>query len=127
MIAAVAFTVQLAIESGHAPDPLRKLERKLIASIETAEKDPLGNDTQVPEGIVCAASCNEHRDEIIDLRDGLLARGDIGALSVYDQNLFRDCDIALGVVRCQPETREKARTRVLRGIRSSAPQGKVKP
>ena len=53
-------------------------------------------------------------DEIIDVRDALLAKGDVASLSVHDQNLYRDCDIALGVVRCRPETREEARSRVSR-------------
>ena len=53
-------------------------------------------------------------DEIIDVRDALLAKGDVASLSVLDQNLYRDCDIALGVVRCRPETREEARSRVSR-------------
>jgi hypothetical protein len=42
LCAAVAFTVQLAIESGHNCEQLRELERELIAGIETAERDPLG-------------------------------------------------------------------------------------
>lgn len=53
-------------------------------------------------------------DEIIDVRDALLAKGDVASLSVHDQNLYRDCDIALGVVRCRPETREEARLRLSR-------------
>ena len=53
-------------------------------------------------------------DEIIDVRDALRAKGDVASLSVPDQNLYRDCDIALGVVRCKPETREEARARVSR-------------
>jgi hypothetical protein len=36
MVAAVAFTVQLAIESGHDAAQLRKLEGALIASIDEA-------------------------------------------------------------------------------------------
>jgi hypothetical protein len=64
------------------------------------------------------APADEDRDQIIDLRDALLAKGDIGALSVLDQNLLRDCDIALGVVRCKSETREEARVRILRKLRS---------
>ena len=40
----------------------------------------------------------------------------VASLSVHDQNLFRDCDIALGDVRCKPETREEARARVSRQI-----------
>lgn len=55
-------------------------------------------------------------DEIIEVRDTLIAKGDIAALSVLDQNLYRDCDIALGVVRCKPETREEARARVSRMV-----------
>ena len=55
-------------------------------------------------------------DEIIEVRDTLIAKGDIAALSVSDQNLYRDCDIALGVVRCKPETREEARARVSRMV-----------
>lgn len=55
-------------------------------------------------------------DEIIDVRDALIAKGDIASLSVSDQNLHRDCDIALGVVRCKPETREEARARVSRVV-----------
>lgn len=51
-------------------------------------------------------------DEIIDVRDALIAKGDLASLSVHDQNLYRDCDIALGVVRCTPATREEARARV---------------
>lgn len=31
-------------------------------------------------------------DEIVDVRDELLAKGDIGTLSVHDQDLFRDSD-----------------------------------
>lgn len=56
-------------------------------------------------------------DEIIDVRDALLAKGDVASLSVHDQNLYRDCDIVLGVVRCKPETREEARARVSRLMR----------
>lgn len=59
-------------------------------------------------------------DQIIDVRDTLLARGDITMLSVHDQNLFRDCDIALGVVRCPPEAREEARERLLRAVKPTA-------
>ena len=55
-------------------------------------------------------------DEIIDVRDALLAKGDVASLSVLDQNLYRDCDIALGLVRCKPETREEARARVSRMV-----------
>lgn len=53
-------------------------------------------------------------DEIVDVRNALLDKGDIASLSVPDQNLYRDCDIALGIVRCKPETREEARARVSR-------------
>lgn len=56
-------------------------------------------------------------DEIIEVRDGLLAKGDLPSLSVHDQNLLRDCDIVLGLVRCQPSTREEARIRVARAVR----------
>jgi hypothetical protein len=55
-------------------------------------------------------------DEIIGVRDALIAKGDLATLSVPDQNLYRDCDIALGVVRCKPETREEARARVSRVV-----------
>ena len=55
-------------------------------------------------------------DEIIDVRDALLAKGDIASLSVADQNLYRDCDIALGVVRSKPETRQEARVRIARVV-----------
>ena len=55
-----------------------------------------------------------NNDEIIDVRDALRAKGDVASLSVPDQNLYRDCDIALGIVRCRPETREEARSRVSR-------------
>lgn len=51
-------------------------------------------------------------DEIIDVRDALILKSDDEPLSVREQNMLRDCDIALGLVRCQPETREEARTRV---------------
>lgn len=63
-------------------------------------------------------------DEIIDVRDVLLARGDIASLSVHDQDLFRDCDIALGVVRCPPQSREEARVRISR-VKNVAPQGEA--
>lgn len=59
-------------------------------------------------------------DEIIDVRDALLAghgKDHVASLSVSDQNLFRDCEIALGLVRCKPETREEARSRVTRQMR----------
>lgn len=59
-------------------------------------------------------------DEIIDVRDGLLAKGDAPSLSVHDQNLLRDCDIALGLVRCKPETREEAVGRVSRSVHAAA-------
>jgi hypothetical protein len=58
-------------------------------------------------------------DEIIGIRDALLVKGAIATLAVHDQNLFRDCDIALGVVRCQPETREEAKVRILRMVTTS--------
>jgi len=61
---------------------------------------------------------NTDRDQIIDLRDTLLTKGALGTLSVLDQNLFRDCDIALGVVRCESKTREEARVRILRELHS---------
>lgn len=53
-------------------------------------------------------------DEIIDVRDGIILKSE--PLSVFDQNLLRDCDIALGLVRCKPETREEARARVTRMV-----------
>lgn len=109
MITAVAFTIQLAIEGGHAPDPLRTLESELINHIRAAKQDPLGSLTTE----------SEDRNQIIDIRDALLAKGD--TLSVPDQNLFRDCNIALGLVRCKSETREEARIRVLRAIHSPTP------
>lgn len=56
---------------------------------------------------------------IIDLRDALIARGKISELSMPDQDLFRDCNIALGLVRCEPQARDEARIRVLCAI--SAP------
>jgi hypothetical protein len=72
------------------------------------------------------APTDEDRDQIINLRDALLAKGDIGALSILDQDLFRDCDIALGVVRCKSETREEARVRILRELRSKVSENEVK-
>ena len=60
----------------------------------------------------------EDRNQIIDLRDALIARSAIGELSMSDQSLFRDCNIALGLVRGEPQTRDEARIRVLRAIRS---------
>jgi hypothetical protein len=65
-------------------------------------------------------------DEIVEVRDSLLAKGEVGALSVQDQDLLRDCDIALGVVRCAPEWREMARARILLAI-SPAPGGSSTP
>ena len=56
-------------------------------------------------------------DAIIDVRDSLLAKGSPGELSVRDQNLLRDCEITLGVVRCRPESREEARDRVARTLK----------
>jgi len=98
MIAAVAFTVQLALESDHEPAPLRALERELIAHIEAV-----------------SPRLWEDPDMIIEVRDTLLAKSS-STLSVPDQNLLRDCDIALGVVRRIPKEREEARTRVLRAF-----------
>lgn len=72
------------------------------------------------------APADEDRDQIIDLRDTLLAKGDIGALSALDQNLFRDCDMALGVVRCKSEAREEARVRILRELRPKVSRNEVK-
>jgi hypothetical protein len=60
-------------------------------------------------------------DEIIELRSMLLDRGAVAPLSVHDQNLYRDCDIALGIVRCKPETREEARARLSRQLQQPAP------
>jgi hypothetical protein len=73
-----------------------------------------------------AAPIDEDRDQIIDLRNALLAKGDIGTLSALDQNLFRDCDIALGVVRCKSETREEARVRLLRELCPKVSRNEVK-
>lgn len=53
-------------------------------------------------------------DEIVDLRDALLAHGPVATLTVFDQNLLRDCEIALGMVQCSPESREQARWRATR-------------
>lgn len=53
-------------------------------------------------------------DEIIDVRDNLLAKSSYEGLDIIEQNLLRDCDIALGLVRCEPKTREEARVRVAR-------------
>lgn len=72
------------------------------------------------------ALSDEDRDQLIDLRDALVAKGPLSTLSVLDQNLFRDCTIALGLVRSKPETREKAKIRTLREIRSSASKNEVK-
>lgn len=56
-------------------------------------------------------------DELIDVRDPLVAKRDGGgALTVLEQNILRDCDIALGTVRCEPEVRERARYRVARAV-----------
>jgi hypothetical protein len=60
-------------------------------------------------------------DEIIDVREALLAKGDLPSLSVHDQNLFRDCDIALGVVRCGTEARKEARNRIAHSIKEKTP------
>jgi len=60
----------------------------------------------------------QDRDQIIDLRDTLIARSAIAELSVSDQALFRDCNLALGLVRCEPQTRDEARIRALCAIRS---------
>jgi hypothetical protein len=106
MIAAVAFTIQLAVESCHAPGPLRKLERELIDNIEALRKSRL-------EGALNQKMWKEH-DRIIELRDKLLSKGNIRALPLTEQNLFHSCNIALGVVRCEPETRREARIRILR-------------
>lgn len=120
MAAAVAFTVQLAIESGHPSDPLRALERKLILDIQALDS-PVAT---LNDSLVTALN-DEDRDQIIDLYDALLAKGAIGTLSVLDQNLFRDCAIALGVVRCEPRTREEVRVRILRELHSKAPRNAV--
>lgn len=150
LCAAIAFTVQLAIESGHDAQQLRTLESQLIASIEATVAIESGPDAQQLRALESqlitsieatgtfdramseagqAAMYNQADgaggrlpqltdDEIISVRDALLAKGDIGSLSIHDQNLFRDCDIALGVVRCQPQTRVEARARVSRDIRA---------
>lgn len=55
-------------------------------------------------------------NEIIDVRDALLAHGAIATLTVFDQNLVRDCEIALGLVPCKPERRGEARGRVTRMV-----------
>ena len=47
---------------------------------------------------------------------GLVAKGDVTTLSVHDQNLYRDCEITVGLVQCKPETREEARARVTRAV-----------
>lgn len=47
---------------------------------------------------------------------GLVAKGDVATLSVSDQNLYRDCEIAVGLVRCQQETSDEARARVTRAV-----------
>lgn len=49
---------------------------------------------------------------------GLVAKGE---LSVHDQNLYRDCEIAVGLVQCRPETREEARARVTRAVAGGRP------
>lgn len=50
-------------------------------------------------------------DEIIDIRDRLLSIEDRNAL---DQNILRDCDIALRVVRCSDTAVAEARERLYR-------------
>lgn len=51
-------------------------------------------------------------DDIVSVRDGLVLKSENSSLSVHEQNVLRDCDIALGLVRCKPETRDEARARV---------------
>ena len=51
-------------------------------------------------------------NEITDWRDNLITKSNYEPLSVTEQNLLRDSDIALGIVQCDPETREEARRRV---------------
>lgn len=60
-------------------------------------------------------------DEIIEVRDALLAKGEVSSLSVPDQNLYRDCEIALGCLRCEPTTRQEARARVSRRLPEHQP------
>lgn len=111
MIAAVAFTVQLAIESDHAPDPLRKLQRELIAHIE-AVRDPLS--ISAPEGIIDPELSEEDRNKIIDLRIKLLSKKTVTCWSTTEHNLFQHCNLALGVVRCVLEAKRAAQIKVLR-------------
>jgi hypothetical protein len=51
-------------------------------------------------------------DDIIDVRDALILKRDKVSLSVLEQNLLRDCDIALGLERCDKRVRDEARERV---------------
>jgi hypothetical protein len=90
----------------HAKDDHRPLTNDEIISIR---------DTLLTKDNIAPLSY----DEIISIRDTLLTKGNIVPLSVHDQNLFRDCDIALGVVRCQPETRAEARARISRRVTAS--------
>jgi hypothetical protein len=57
-------------------------------------------------------------DEVIEVRDGLLA---IPEPNVSQLNILRDCDIALGLVRCRPETCLRACARVYRATRTTNP------
>ncbi len=53
-------------------------------------------------------------DEIIEVRDALLHKEHAAPLTALEKNLLRDCDIALGLARCSPESREEARWRATR-------------
>lgn len=99
-------------EEDHVSDTIRTLERAPITTMENTKQNPCSSLT----------TTGEDRNQIIDLRDTLLAKGDIGTLSISDQHLFRDCDIALGLVRCKPEARGEAKIRVLRALRSHVSQ-----
>lgn len=55
-------------------------------------------------------------DDLIEIRDGMLA---ISEPSVSQQNILRDCDIALRVVRCSPVTAIWANQRVYRTTRTN--------
>lgn len=93
----------MARTHGHVYDA-----NELMLPLPVAEESPHSSLT----------TTGRDRDQIIDLRDALIARGKISELSMPDQDLFRDCNIALGLVRCEPQARDEARIRVLCAIRA---------
>ena len=74
---------------------------------------PVAEESRTRKPHNSLTTTGQDRDQIIDLRDALIARGNIGELSMPDQDLFQDCNIALGLVRCEPQARDEARIRVL--------------